>query len=251
MGILQARILAWVAISCSRGSSQPKDRTCIFCIGRQILHCWATREAPRRKLGLQMDFIWCNIWKILGYFNQDEDIVLPHTTGTDNDVISCALCKHWKRQSSWHLISLEYWQHSDKISCQHARKSASGDNRTGRANPCYFLHHRSSPTRMRWSDSTHRKAWVFWFCVYGIYFSNIDFSTLDKVFMLLLPRSSTVVCANKKKKIEKEKSHHCFKAVSLHPFRPHLDYFAYWNLWICKCWFSYTTSFVRPFFICE
>ena len=28
-GILQARILAWVAISSSRGSSRPRDRTCV------------------------------------------------------------------------------------------------------------------------------------------------------------------------------------------------------------------------------
>ena len=31
-GILQARTLEWVAISCSRGSSRPKDRTHISCI---------------------------------------------------------------------------------------------------------------------------------------------------------------------------------------------------------------------------
>lgn len=37
-----------------------------------------------------------------------------------------------------------------------------------------------------------------------MYFSNVDFSTLDKVLMLLLPRLSTIVCASKKK-IEKEK----------------------------------------------
>ena len=39
-GIFQARILEWIAISYSRGSSRPKDRTlipCISCIGRQIL----------------------------------------------------------------------------------------------------------------------------------------------------------------------------------------------------------------------
>ena len=35
--ILQARILEWVAISSSRKSSQPRDRTGITCIGRQIL----------------------------------------------------------------------------------------------------------------------------------------------------------------------------------------------------------------------
>ena len=31
-GILQARILEWVAISFSGGSSQPRDGTCISCI---------------------------------------------------------------------------------------------------------------------------------------------------------------------------------------------------------------------------
>ena len=39
--ILQARIPEWVAISYSRGSSQPRDRaqvSCISCIGRQILY---------------------------------------------------------------------------------------------------------------------------------------------------------------------------------------------------------------------
>ena len=39
--ISQARILEWVAISSSRGSSQPRDQThfsCVSCIGKQILY---------------------------------------------------------------------------------------------------------------------------------------------------------------------------------------------------------------------
>ena len=44
-GIFQARILEWIAISFSRGSSGPRDQTCIFCIGRCILYYLATREA--------------------------------------------------------------------------------------------------------------------------------------------------------------------------------------------------------------
>ena len=47
-GILQARILEWVAISFSRGSSWPRDSTCISCsscIGNKILYHWATWEA--------------------------------------------------------------------------------------------------------------------------------------------------------------------------------------------------------------
>ena len=44
-GILQARILEWVAISFSRGSSQPRDRTRVSCIaGRFFFTSWATRE---------------------------------------------------------------------------------------------------------------------------------------------------------------------------------------------------------------
>ena len=44
-GILQARILEWVAISFSRGSSWPGDWTCISRIDRLILYCCASREA--------------------------------------------------------------------------------------------------------------------------------------------------------------------------------------------------------------
>ena len=43
-GISQARILEWVAISFSRGSFPPRDRTCIPCISRWILHHWATKR---------------------------------------------------------------------------------------------------------------------------------------------------------------------------------------------------------------
>ena len=44
-GISQARILEWVVISFSRGSSQARDQTCISCIGRQFLYHWASRES--------------------------------------------------------------------------------------------------------------------------------------------------------------------------------------------------------------
>ena len=40
-GILQARILEWVSVPSSRGSSRPRDRThisCVSCIGKQVLY---------------------------------------------------------------------------------------------------------------------------------------------------------------------------------------------------------------------
>ena len=52
-GISQERILEWVAISSARGSSWPRDLTCISCvscIGRWILYHWATWE-PKVRTG--------------------------------------------------------------------------------------------------------------------------------------------------------------------------------------------------------
>ena len=42
--ILQARILEWVAILFSRGSSQPRDHTQVSCIAGRLFTIWATRE---------------------------------------------------------------------------------------------------------------------------------------------------------------------------------------------------------------
>ena len=44
-GISQARILAWVGISFSRGFSGPGDQTHVSCTGRQILYYRAIWEA--------------------------------------------------------------------------------------------------------------------------------------------------------------------------------------------------------------
>ena len=47
-GVLQARILRWIAIFFSRESSQPKNQTLVSyvsCVARQILYQWATWEA--------------------------------------------------------------------------------------------------------------------------------------------------------------------------------------------------------------
>ena len=44
-GILQARILEWVALPFSRGSSSPRDQTQISCIAGRLFTIWATREA--------------------------------------------------------------------------------------------------------------------------------------------------------------------------------------------------------------
>ena len=56
-GILQARILEWVAISFSRRSSQPRDRNPVSHIGGRCFNLWATRCLP---LILGMDTYFCS-----------------------------------------------------------------------------------------------------------------------------------------------------------------------------------------------
>ena len=51
-GILQARILEWVAFPFSRGSSQPRDQTRVSCIAGRFFTSWATREGAQPKWAL-------------------------------------------------------------------------------------------------------------------------------------------------------------------------------------------------------
>ena len=43
-GILQARVLEWIAISFSKGSSRPRDRAQVSRVGGRRFNLWATRE---------------------------------------------------------------------------------------------------------------------------------------------------------------------------------------------------------------
>ena len=54
-GILQARILEWVDVPFSRGSSEPRDRTQVSHIAGRFFTSWDTREA-------QMMSIYLNIF---------------------------------------------------------------------------------------------------------------------------------------------------------------------------------------------
>ena len=66
-GISQARILKLVAISFSRGSSQPRDWTHVSCIDRWVLYHWTTWETKGE---------YCYIRKILGESVVDYEIYL-------------------------------------------------------------------------------------------------------------------------------------------------------------------------------
>ena len=60
--IFQARILEGTVIYSSRGSSWPRDQTCISCvscIGRQVLYHWTTWEVPFYVEGTQLLRLTC------------------------------------------------------------------------------------------------------------------------------------------------------------------------------------------------
>ena len=66
LGILQARILEWIAISLSRGSSWARDRTRVSRIGGRCFNPWATREALLKKAEcgrIDAFELWC--WRRL------------------------------------------------------------------------------------------------------------------------------------------------------------------------------------------
>ena len=68
-GILQARILEWVAMPSSRGSSLPGDRTCISCTGRQILyhqhHLGSPHMMVTELIHQGLPWTWVTFWKIV------------------------------------------------------------------------------------------------------------------------------------------------------------------------------------------
>jgi len=57
-GIFQARVLEWVAISFSRGSSQPRDWTRVSRIAGGLFTIWATREAPFMRTQWKDGCLW-------------------------------------------------------------------------------------------------------------------------------------------------------------------------------------------------
>ena len=60
-GMLQVRILEWVAMPFSKGSSWPRDRTWISHSVGRFFTIWATREAPLPHEGRQSQIILNNL----------------------------------------------------------------------------------------------------------------------------------------------------------------------------------------------
>ena len=96
-GILQARLLEWVAFPSSRRSSQPRDQTQVFHIVGIFLTIWATREIQKymrttvQKIGEKnwkyngigpSHYIWSNILLFKCRFWWLKDCILKPRTST-------------------------------------------------------------------------------------------------------------------------------------------------------------------------
>ena len=106
--ILQARVLEWVAFPFSRGSSQPRDWTCVFCIaGRFFIvpeppdyewahlknHHWGFPASPVVKN------LSCNVGNIIQSFVKEDPTCHGATKPVCHNYWDCALelasCNYW------------------------------------------------------------------------------------------------------------------------------------------------------------
>ena len=62
-GILQVRILEWVAFPFSRGSSQPRDQTQVSHIAGRFFTSWATREASNENFSQFNSWVRKTCWR--------------------------------------------------------------------------------------------------------------------------------------------------------------------------------------------
>ena len=82
-GISQTRILEWVVISYSRGSSRPRDKarvSCVACIGRWILYHWVTWLYTH---------LYTHIWP------QVVNWIWGHSFNKGMRVLLCSFCKEY------------------------------------------------------------------------------------------------------------------------------------------------------------
>ena len=110
-GILQARILEWVAFPFSRGSSQPRDQTQVSHIAGGFFTSWATREAQllvKYKSKLQWrDFPGGPVVKNLPCYAGDTSSIPGRRTKTPHAPEKLSLCAATRKP-----VSHNYWAHT-------------------------------------------------------------------------------------------------------------------------------------------
>ena len=121
-GIHQARILEWVAIPFSRGSSWPRDWTWVSCITGRFFAIWATREGESNTLSVNKSRASMDrgVWQATVHEVAKSCAQLKQ--------LSTARNQQWK--SSWHHCSV-FYKRSHGVSVYFPFKTDSAGKLTG------------------------------------------------------------------------------------------------------------------------
>ena len=91
-GIFQARILEWAAVSFSRGSSQPRDRTRVFCIADRHFTIWATiQNSTSLVLSIGIHFIFLYIFNVNVLYTLTDYKLLEIRINRKHKINNCSL----------------------------------------------------------------------------------------------------------------------------------------------------------------
>ena len=108
-GILQARILEWVAAPFSRRLSQPRDQTQVSCIAGRCFTIWVTQGSPNpymttwKTIALTMRTFVGKVMSLL--FNVLSNCFL-NELWTDTLVLSCC---HFFTEGAWCSLFMSLW----------------------------------------------------------------------------------------------------------------------------------------------
>ena len=89
-GTFQARVLEWGAISFSRGSSQPRDRTRVSCPAGRFFTDWAIREAGNGKI---IFFTW---GRAVSFWSTGREHRMVHKGCISHSEINLFAANSWK-----------------------------------------------------------------------------------------------------------------------------------------------------------
>ena len=133
-GVFQVRILEWVAISFSRGSSPPRGWTHISFIGRQIFYHWATGEAPEVVKAKDKNSVWKVFKECRTFFflrEKKSKIVILYWGSCLR--VGLKVVQEWER-GQWRTKA---WM--DLESCKESVKSCKGSNRGKKRTENHFM----------------------------------------------------------------------------------------------------------------
>ena len=116
-GIFKARILEWVAIC--RGSSQPRDRMCVSCIGRQMFYDCSTWGAPTFQH--ERDNVSLSILSVCAFeYAMLVTPVMPHGVLS---VFICVLFWLWQKMGPFSCLSKIQPFHHHQHDFKHKRET--------------------------------------------------------------------------------------------------------------------------------